>query len=92
MKLSPSEIRSRRIGKWVESAKSVKTTPTWVEQRLAIDIGEHTFIVTNGQIFECAHCGHYDPEWNATEVLEFFKPMGIEPYEIEVTCTVAVVL
>jgi len=81
----------KRIAKWVMDAQPVDAKPTWVERRLAIDFGEHTYIVNNGQIFQCAHCGHYDPEWSASEVLTFFKDMfGIKPYEIEVDCSVAV--
>lgn len=91
MKESPSDATRKRITKWIESAKPVDTNPVWTEKRLAIDFGGHTFIITNGQIFQCAHCGHYDPEWNATEVLTFFSEnFGVKPYEIEVTCSVTI--
>lgn len=90
--MSPSDITRRRITKWIIDTKSVDQNPTWTERRLAIDYGGHTYIVSNGQIFQCAHCGHYDPEWNATEVLTFFRDVfGIKPYEIEIACSVAVV-
>jgi hypothetical protein len=92
MKRYPSEISRDRVSKWIEQAKPVSQHPTWVERRLAIDIGEHTYIVTNGQVFECTHCGTLDPEWTATEVLDFFKEtFNAVPYEIEVTCSVAIV-
>ena len=82
-KETPSELTRKRIAKWIDSATPVTAQPTWTEQRLAIDFGGHTYIVNNGQIFQCAHCGHYDPEWNATEVLTWFKDvMGVKPYEI----------
>lgn len=87
---SLSDITRKRIAKWISSAKPLDSSPTWTERRLAIDIGGHTYIVTNGQVFQCAHCGTFDPEWSATEVLTYFKDnFGIKPYEIEVTCTVA---
>jgi hypothetical protein len=91
-RVSPSDLTRIRVNRWIESAKSLETNPTWTETRLVIDFGGHTFPVTNGQIYQCAHCGHFDPEWNATEVLTFFKDnFGIKPYEIEVTCSVAVI-
>lgn len=86
-----SEVTKRRVARWLMEAKPLDQNPTWVEKRLAFDFGGHTYIVANGQIFQCAHCGHYDPEWSATEVLEFFKEnFGVKPYEIEVTCSVSV--
>jgi len=90
--LSPSEVTKRRITKWLTEAKPVNSHPVWVEYRQAIDVGDCTYIISNGQVFQCAHCGQYDPEWSATEVLQFFKEvMGIYPYEIEVTCSVAII-
>lgn len=90
MSLSREEITRKRVAKWILEAKPIQTQPTWTEKRLAIDIGEHTYIVNNGQVFQCAHCGHYDPEWSATEVLTFFsEQFGVKPYEITVTCSVA---
>jgi len=91
MKFAPSDIARKRFAKWMISTKSIQTNPVWTEKRLAIDFGEHTYIIGNGQIFQCAHCGAFDPEWSATEVLTFFKDnLGIRPYEIEVVCSVAV--
>jgi hypothetical protein len=88
--MSPSDLTRVRINRWIEQAKPLALNPVWTETRLVIDYAGHTFIVANGQIFQCAHCGHYDPEWNATEVLTYFKDvLGIKPYEIEVTCSVA---
>jgi len=85
-----SEITRKRIAKWIESAKPAKSE--WTERRQAIVFGGHTYILSNGQVFQCAHCGHYDPEWNVTEVLAFFKSnFNIDPIEIEVTCSVAAV-
>lgn len=89
-KMSPAELARKRFAKWVESAKPIQQRPEWTERRLAIDIGGHTYIIGNGQIYQCAHCGHYDPEWSATEVLAYYKDnFGIKPREIEVTCYVA---
>lgn len=85
----PSEATRKRIAKWMMSATPVDTQPVWIEHRQAIDFGGHTFIITNGQVFQCAHCGHYDPEWNATEVLQYFASLGIKPYDIAITCSVA---
>lgn len=91
MQLTPSEIMRRRVNKWIMEAKPVDEKPTWTERRLAIDFGEHTYIVSNGQIYQCVHCGHFDPAWSVTEVLTYFKDtFGVKPYEIEVTCSVAV--
>ncbi len=83
-------ISQKRFAKWVMQAKPVKPLDSWTERRLFIDFGEHTYPLSNGQIFQCAHCGHYDPEWSIVEVLSFFKEnFGIEPYEKDVVCTVA---
>lgn len=85
-----SDATRRRIARWVIEAKPIETKTTWTEQRLAIDFGGHTYIINNGQIYQCAHCGHYDPEWNITEVISYFREtFNIKPYEIEITCTVA---
>lgn len=85
-----SEIERKRVNKWMLSAKPIQKQPQWTERRLAIDFGGHTYIVSNGQIFQCAHCGHYDPEWSVSGVLAFFESsFGIKPYEIDVTCSVA---
>jgi hypothetical protein len=91
MKLTPSDISRQRLANWIESARPIATHPTWIEKRQAIDFGGHTYVVSNGQVFQCAHCGHFDPKWNATEVLTYFKDnFGIKPYDIEVTCSVAI--
>lgn len=92
MSFAFSDIARKRVAKWISTAKPISENPTWIEQRLAIDFGGHTYVINNGQIFQCGHCGHYDPEWNVTEVLAYFKDnFGIKPYAIEVTCSVAVV-
>lgn len=83
-----SDLTRRRIANWVLQAKPVKEKETWKEKRLVIDFQGHTYFVSNDQIFQCAHCGHYDPQWSITEVLAFFKLMGIKPREVEVTCTI----
>lgn len=89
--LVSSEVSKARVSKWMLEAKPVTPTSTWIERRLAIEFGGHTYLVTNGQVFQCAHCGHYDPEWKATEVLRFFDEMfGVKPTEIEIVCSVAV--
>jgi hypothetical protein len=85
-----SDITRRRVAKWMNTAKNLDEQPEWTEVRQAIDIGGHTYIVNNGQIYQCAHCGHFDPEWNATEVITYFKEtFGAQPYEIRVVCSVA---
>jgi len=90
--LVSSDITKARIAKWIEQAKPVSKNPTWTERRQAIEFGGHTYLVSNGQVFQCAHCGHYDPEWSSTEVLRWFEEnFGIKPHEIEITCSVAVV-
>jgi hypothetical protein len=77
----------------MEQAKPISQVPTWTERRQAIDIGGHSYIVSNGQVFQCAHCGHYDPKWSVAEVLTFFKDnFDIKPYDIDVVCTVAEVV
>jgi hypothetical protein len=84
------EVTKARVAKWMMEAKPVDNTTVWTERRLAIVFGEHTYLVTNGQVFQCAHCGHYDPQWSSTEVMAWFKDnFKIEPIEIEITCTVA---
>lgn len=91
MAISPEEVTRKRIANWILQASPIDVNIEWTEKRRAIDYGGHTYLVDNGQVFQCAHCGQYDPEWTATEVLIFFKnTFGIEPYEIEVTCTVEI--
>jgi hypothetical protein len=81
-------IAQKRIGEWVLSAHNVTEVSTWTEKRQAIQVGAHTYLVSEGQVFQCAHCGHYDPKWKVQEVLKFFEEtMGIKPIEITVTCT-----
>ncbi len=86
-----SAIARARFARWVEQTKPIDLNPTWTEKRLVIKFGDHTYLVGNGQVFQCPHCGHYDPDWTASEVISFFRDtFGIKPTEIEVTCTVAV--
>lgn len=88
--LVSNSVTQARIAKWLDSATSVTKNPTWTERRQAIEFGGHTYLVSNGQVFQCAHCGHYDPEWKSTEVLNWFEEnFNKKPIEIEITCTVA---
>ncbi len=85
-----SAISQQRVARWIEQAKDVESHPTWTEKRLAIQYADHTYILGSGQVFVCSHCGTYDPEWTATEVIQFFNDVfGIKPTEIEVTVSVA---
>ncbi len=87
---SGSEVDQKRVAKWMLQAKPLDERASWIERRQFIDFGGHTYPLTNGQIFQCAHCGHYDPEWSAVTVLTYFKNnFGIEPYEKDVLCSVA---
>lgn len=93
MYFSQSEIDRKRVAQWFIQAKPINIAPNWTERRLAIDIGEHTYIVTDGQIFQCAHCGHHDPEWTAAVVLAWVKEVfSVEPYEINIVCSIAEVV
>lgn len=83
------EISQSRVSKWLAQATSIENT-TWTETRQVIEFGAHVYPLVNGQVFQCGHCGHYDPQWSATEVIKFFQEtFGIKPTEIQVTCTVA---
>ena len=89
--LVSTDIEKARIANWIMQAKAVDKNPTWTERRQAIEFGGHTYLVSNGQVFQCAHCGHYDPEWSAVKVIEFFQEhMNGKLVEIEITCSVAV--
>lgn len=82
-------ITQVRISKWLMQAKPLSQVKTWTEKRLAIQFEEHTYILSQGQVFQCAHCGAYDPEVTASAVIEFFREnFGIKPIEIEVTVSV----
>lgn len=86
-----SDVALKRIAQWTMQATPLKPNVTWTERRMAIEFGGHTYLVSNGQVFQCAHCGHYDPEWRATEVLNWFEEiMGIKPHEIEIVCSLPV--
>lgn len=90
--LVSSEVTKARIANWMIEAQPLENNPTWTERRQAIEFGGHTYLVENGQVFQCSHCGHYDPKWSSTEVLRWFEEnFGIKPHDIEVTCSVAVV-
>ncbi len=83
-----SDVSKARIAKWIAQAQNWDENPTWIERRLVIEFQGHIYPVVNGQIFQCAHCGHYDPQWSAQEVIKFFQEnFGAKSYEIEVTCT-----
>lgn len=89
--LVSDSVSKARIANWLMQAQPVENK-TWTERRQAIEFGGHLYLVSNGQVFQCAHCGHYDPEWSSVEVLKYFEEMfGTKPIEIEVTCSVAVV-
>ena len=90
--LVSSEVTKARVAKWLMETQPTDKKPTWVERRLAIEFGEHTYILGTDQVFQCAHCGRYDPDWTSTMVIKFFEEtFGIKPIEIEITCSVAVV-
>lgn len=83
-----SEVTKARVSNWLMQAVPVDNNSTWTERREAIEFGGHVYLVSKGQVFQCAHCGHYDPEWKSTEVLAFFEDnFGIKPQEIEITCS-----
>lgn len=87
--LVSTDVAKARIAKWFLEAKPIDINPTWTERRQAIEYGGHTYLIANGQIFQCAHCGHYDPQWSVHEVLTFFREvLGVKPTEIEITCTI----
>ncbi len=91
--LISSEVSRARVAAWIINASknAVDLNPTWTERRLAIQFGGHTYLVENGQIYQCAHCGNYDPQWKSSEVLAYFEEFyGIKPQEIEITCTVSI--
>lgn len=90
--LVSGEVAQSRISKWLMQATPVTSETSWSERRLAIVYGGHTYLVANEQVFQCAHCGHYDPQWKASTVIAWFEEkLGIKPQEIEVTVTVATV-
>jgi hypothetical protein len=92
MKLTSTEVTKARVAKWLMQATPIDKQPTWTERRQAIVFGVHTYILTPDQVFQCAHCGRYDPQYSVTEVITFFdEQFGIKPQEIEVTCSVATI-
>lgn len=89
--LISDKVAQARVANWLATAAPVEKNPTWIEKRQAIVFGDHTYLLEKGQIFQCGHCGHYDPKWVVTEVLAYFEQtFGIKPIEIDVTCSVAV--
>lgn len=83
-----SEVSKARVNRWLLQAKPIDSNTTWTERRQAILFGGHCYLVSNGQVFQCAHCGAYDPEWSSTEVLNYFEEVwGIKPQEVEITCS-----
>ncbi len=82
-------VAQKRVAAWFSSnPQPVTSGVTWTEKRLAIEYGGHTYLVQQGQVFQCAHCGHFDPKWETTEVLRFFEEvLGIKPIEIEIECS-----
>ncbi len=87
--VSPKLAKSR-VAKWLATEGQNPKVPgvSWTETRQAIVYNGHTYLVSSGQVFQCGHCGHWDPDWVAHEVLGFFKEtFGIKPIEIEITCS-----
>lgn len=83
-----SNIAKARTARWLMTVQPLDIQSTWTETRLVIEFGGHVYPVTNGQVFQCAHCGNFDPEWKAHEVLSMFEEMyGIKPHEVEITCS-----
>lgn len=81
-----SKVEQNRVSKWLMQAQPVDEVSTWTEKRLVIEFGGHVYLVVDDQVFQCAHCGHHDPQWSSSNVLTWFKEMfGVKPYEIEVT-------
>src|SRR4051812_10317216 len=68
-----SEVSKKRITEWFAQASPVVPGTTWTEKRRAVTIGEHTFLVEKEQIFQCLHCGTYDPQWSSVEVLTWLE-------------------
>lgn len=90
MHLVSADVAQARVAKWFMEAKPVEQNPTWTERRLAIVFGEHTYLLVADQVFQCNHCGWYDPHKSAQEVIKYFKEkFNISPIEINVTCSVA---
>ncbi len=83
--LVSSNVMLKRIATWISQATPINTNESWTETRQAIDIGNHTYLIENGQVFPCAHCGKYDRQWSSVEVLSFFEETyGAKPYDITV--------
>lgn len=86
-KISFTDVTRRRIARWMMQTKTIEKGDTWKETRLVVDFNGHTYPISNDQIYQCARCGHYDPQWSVTEILAFLELMGVKPYEVEITCT-----
>jgi hypothetical protein len=85
-----SKLAKTRVAKWLATEGQHPKLPgvSWTETRQALIYDGHTYLVSSGQVFQCGHCGHWDPDWVAHEVLDFFKEtFGVKPVEIEITCT-----
>ncbi len=87
-----NKVSQNRVAAWIaESEKFRIDGRTWTETRQAIVFNGHTYLIAKGQVFQCAHCGHYDPDWVAHEVLDYFRDtFGIKPVEVEITCSISV--
>jgi hypothetical protein len=90
MHLISDKVAQKKVAGWFASNPQAVTEETkWIEKRLAIVYAGHTYLVQKEQIFQCTHCGHYDPKWDTTEVLRFFREVfGVEPTEIEIECSI----
>ncbi len=88
--ISDKVAQSRIAGWFASNPQPVTEQTTWTEKRLAIEYGGHTYLVQKEQVFQCTHCGHFDPKWDTTEVLRFFQEvLGIKPIEIEIECFIS---
>jgi len=86
------KVSQARVAKWLNTEGKRPKLPgvSWTETRQAIVFNGHTYLVSSGQVFQCGHCGHWDPDWVAHEVLEYFKnQFGITPIDIEINCTLS---
>jgi hypothetical protein len=87
--LISSKIAQSRVAKWILGSKPITPETEWIETRQAIIVGECTYLLDKKQVFQCAHCGHYDNDSTATAVIEYYKEQfGISPVEVEVICRI----
>jgi len=64
----------KNVGRYLSEVKPANEP--WFEKRMAVNWDGNIYLINNNF-----------PHWTATQILDFFKSQGLEPFDLEVTVT-----